>query len=106
MIDRCPPFSYAAAMNKLLLLALLALAGCPKSAPEATAGPKACASSTDCPSGWVCLAKTCAHAAPGAIYTDTSNAVTPDKVKREVEQQLQAHDDKMDNLMKKAAEQP
>ncbi|MSP60841.1 MAG: hypothetical protein EXR72_10960 [Myxococcales bacterium] len=92
-------------MNKLLLALLLGLAGCPKSPSAEVAGPKECASNIDCPRGWVCLAKKCANATHGAIFTDTSNAVTPGKVKDEVEQQLKAHDDKMDNLMKKAAEQ-
>ena len=44
-----------------------------------------CESNEDCEQGEVCLANECASAASGAIYTDPSKAVTPDKVKRHVD---------------------
>ena len=44
-----------------------------------------CESNDDCEEGWACLDGACANAASGAIYTDTANAVTPDKMKGQVE---------------------
>lgn len=44
-----------------------------------------CEETADCEDGWVCLDGECANSASGAIYTDPANAVTPDKVKREIE---------------------
>lgn len=44
-----------------------------------------CEATSDCEAGEVCLDGACASTAPGAIYTDTENAVTPDKVKAEVD---------------------
>lgn len=71
-----------------LALALGASAlGCgkDKKVEPAEAEPLACESNQDCEAGWVCLDGECASAASGAIYTDPANAVTPDKVRGEIE---------------------
>ncbi len=83
------------------LIACLGMASGCRGKPPAEAGPKkarACNTSDDCETGWVCLANACADMRSKAIYTDTANAVTPDKVKRELEQKLRAHEKKLDNL--------
>jgi hypothetical protein len=70
-------------------------------APEEEAAP-ACETNADCAQGEVCLAKECASAAPGAIYTDPSSAVTPDKVKKEMEMINKAAEDRMNKMMEEA----
>ena len=56
-----------------------------KKAEPTEAEPLTCESNQDCEAGWVCLDGECASAASGAIYTDPANAVTPDKVRGEIE---------------------
>lgn len=74
-------------MHSLIALGLsfgiFALGACgdkKKAAEEETTEVSTCESNADCAQGEVCLAKECASAASGAIYTDPSNAVTPDKM--------------------------
>ena len=77
-------------MRCLLALALLAplgLGGCHKEPPP-PAEPKPCHSNDDCTAPQICLAYECTDPRPGAIYTDPGNAVTPDKVKKDVEEKL------------------
>ncbi len=47
---------------------------------------KPCASDSDCPQGWVCLANLCADTSHKAQVTGSSNRVTPEKVKAHVDQ--------------------
>ena len=53
--------------------------------PEATKKGPPCKSNADCNSGWFCLDGECASAKSKTVYTDPARAVTPDKVKRELE---------------------
>jgi hypothetical protein len=73
-----------------LLLVLTALVACRRgtssSAPDASL---ACSSKDDCPTAWVCLAGRCADPSTAAWVEHPSNAVTPQKVKEDVEQKLQ-----------------
>ena len=67
-------------------LCLLLAHGCSsKKEAEEQEQATSCESSSDCEAGQVCLDGACASAAPGAVYTDTDTAVTPDKVKSEVD---------------------
>lgn len=77
-----------AGMRPILVsaLCLLFAQGCSdkKKAP-AEEQAASCEATSDCEAGQICLDGACASTAPGAIYTDTDNAVTPDKVKSEVD---------------------
>lgn len=93
------------------LAAWAALSGCrdrrpsepgAEAAPASTSGPASCASDTDCPEKWICLASRCANPGPAAIYTDPSVAVTPDKVEGEVEQVGQRHEQDIDEQVEAA----
>ncbi len=72
-----------------MIAMLLLSAGCGDSKKSENASPAeeqlVCEGNDDCEEGWVCLDGECANAASGAIYTDPSNAVTPDKVKAQVD---------------------
>jgi hypothetical protein len=72
--------------------------------PGAVTAPAAasCASDSDCPEKWVCLASRCANPSSSAIYTDPSRAVTPDKVEREMEQVGQQHEQDIDRQVEAA----
>jgi hypothetical protein len=61
--------------------------GCDKDKKAKESDPELllCEANEDCEEGWVCLAGECANAASGAIYTDPANAVTPDKVRGQIE---------------------
>jgi hypothetical protein len=88
-----------------LSLAVLSLAaGCSDKKKSAEEEPKsaACESNADCGQGEVCLAKECAKAAPGAIYTDPQNAVTPDKVKEHMEMINKAAEERMEKALEGA----
>lgn len=96
---------YALARHVVLALSLLAGAGCGKTKPEpaASAGPVACQSNDDCAkvkAGMVCLARQCADRSTRALYDDNpSNAVTPEKVQREVEQRQADHEQQVDRAL-------
>jgi hypothetical protein len=45
-----------------------------------------CEDNSDCEQGWVCLAGECSNAGSGAVYSDTKHAVTPDKVRKHLDQ--------------------
>ena len=82
----------------LLAFAIAACGGKSDSGPEKEKA-KACEQSDDCPEGQVCLARKCAKTSEGAVYTDPGNAVTPTKVKQEVERQDQLNRDRVDKAM-------
>jgi len=84
------------------LAVLLSVCGCKGkkgSSEDAPAPVTRCASDTDCSAGWVCLDGKCADPGTGAIYGDPANAVTPDKVKRELEQTGQEHERDLDRSL-------
>jgi len=56
-----------------------------------------CRSNAQCANGWACLDNKCVDPSSAALYTHPSNAVTPDKVKREVEHQVQVHQQQLDD---------
>lgn len=72
--------------------------------PAAGATTLACQATADCPSGWVCMAQRCTDPRSKAIYTDPANAVTPGKVRKEVEQQLE-HREQVEEKTVKSLEQ-
>ncbi len=81
------------------LLCLATLASCSgKKKPAADQAEQAsrCEDNSDCEESEVCLDGACASTAPGAIYSDPQNAVTPDKVKAEVERINKAAEDRAD----------
>lgn len=89
----------------LVVLVLVSLASCKgdqKKKAKPGAQPARCSQDADCDSGWVCLAGACTDPSAGAIYTDPSNAVTPDKVKQHVEDTAAQHGKDIDQ----ALEQP
>lgn len=59
-----------------------------------------CESNSDCEAGMVCLAGECASAKGTDIYTNTKSAVTPDKVKRHMEQVNENAQKRADELLK------
>lgn len=65
-------------------------------AEQAPAAAVSCAGNSDCPETWICLAGKCTNPSEGAIYSDPSNAITPDKVEREMEQLGQQRDQDID----------
>jgi hypothetical protein len=85
---------------RTLLLALLLVCACGKSKPSA-APPERCEADRDCPEGWRCLAEKCANPAAGAIYTDPGHAVTPDKVRDQVQKTSDEHEKNVDDTVKK-----
>ena len=48
------------------------------------------------------MAKVCASAAPGAIYTDPSSAVTPDRVKAQMDMVNKAAEELVDKILEEA----
>ena len=80
--------------------ATLVAAGCPRDKVRGTPAPKVCASSRDCDDGWVCLSGQCADTRKSAAFTHPEQQVTPDKVRREVEQQQEQHMRRIDDQMK------
>jgi hypothetical protein len=87
----------------LVLAVLLAVSGCRSKgrASEDDRLPSAthCASDSDCAGGWTCLGGECADPRPGAIVSDPASAVTPDKVRRELEQAGQKHENDIDRSL-------
>ena len=93
-------------LSLILLLALAAaVPACGKSkkpaeqAEEGDESARVCESNDDCEAGWVCLDGECANSASGAIYTDPGNAVTPDKVRGEVERIQQQAQERADKIL-------
>jgi hypothetical protein len=82
------------------LLSLSALASLPAGCKGKTppSAPKSCQKDTDCPDPLICLAGACADPRESAIYTNPSQAVTPQKVKQQVEQTNQQIEDKLDKI--------
>jgi hypothetical protein len=75
----------------LSLLVLGLLPACNDKPSGAAAQPESCESDSDCKDGWTCLAQACADPRSGGIYSDPTTAVTPDKVKKEIELRTQQH---------------
>jgi hypothetical protein len=65
-------------------------------AQQAPAAPASCADRSDCPETWICLAGKCTNPSEAAIYSDPANAITPDKVEREMEQIGQQRDQEIE----------
>jgi hypothetical protein len=84
-------------------LVVVAACGRSKAAPPVEP-PDSCKVDKDCPEGWHCLGAKCANPASGAIYTDPAHAVTPEKVKDQVEKVNAQHEENVDDKMKKAEE--
>jgi hypothetical protein len=97
-------------MRRLSLLVLclgvltFGLLGCSDKKKPAAEEPEVatCETNADCAQGEVCLANECASAAPGAIYTNPSTAVTPAKVKSHVEQVNEKAQKRADDLLEAA----
>jgi hypothetical protein len=83
---------------KVVLVALACIAAC-NGKPKATKDPKSCRSNEECSPGWVCLAYECADPRAKAIYTAPSNAVTPDKVRRQLEETQKQREAKTDQVL-------
>ncbi len=82
-----------------LVLCLPACRDSTQSAPgpaEQAPSPVSCSGNADCAENWICLAGKCTNPSEGAIYSDPSNAITPDKVEREMEQIGQQRDQDID----------
>ncbi len=58
-----------------------------------------CEETADCESGMVCLAGKCASTSGSAIYTDPANAITPKKVKAEVEAIQNRRQERADKIL-------
>ncbi len=84
-----------------LCVSLFAACG-DKKKGEQEAQAASCESNSDCAQGEVCLAKECAKASPGAIYTDPENAVTPEKVKDHMDMINKAAEERVDAILKEA----
>ena len=91
----------------LVTIAFLAgFAGCKGKATESS-GPAtdpaeaevACTTDDDCDGTLTCMGGACVDTSSKAIYTDPSNAVTPDKVQREVQQRTQQAVDRADEAL-------
>lgn len=84
----------------------LCLASCGKNDKEADPQEEAevssCESTADCDDGMVCLAGECASTSGSALYTDPASAVTPDKVRKEIEaigaKRQKRHDELLEGL--------
>jgi hypothetical protein len=85
----------------LVSLSFLCIA-CEKPGAEAA---RPCRKSSDCDDGWVCLARVCADPRGSAIYTDPAHAVTPDKVRDEVEQAGERRAEDLEDRIERAAEE-
>ncbi len=88
----------------LLLGAALVMVACGKDKPSPTPPAEeteslACDSNSDCERGWACLDGECANTAAGAIYTDPSSAVTPAKVKSEIERIQENSQKRADDIL-------
>jgi hypothetical protein len=87
-----PPSWSRARLVWWVLAATLAAAGCPGAKPaSAPAVAKACTSNQDCDNGWACLAGRCYDTRKSAVFTHPEQAVTPDRVRQEVEHQQELH---------------
>ena len=77
------------------MVALICAVGCRKTRPPAAEpGPTPCRVNEDCAGGWVCLQERCADPSEKGLYTHPADSVTPEKVKKEVEDTLQREHDK------------
>lgn len=81
----------------LLALALLLAAAC--SGKTERQQPIACTEDKDCPKGWVCLGEECADPSTKAVYTAPETAVTPAKVRDDVEQTSDRSRERVDQAM-------
>jgi hypothetical protein len=85
-------------------LAVALLGACGKSKPPAET--RSCRSAADCDEGWLCLASKRADPRGSAVYTDPKHAVTPDKVRDEVEQKVDDHEDDIEDRVDRAETEP
>jgi len=94
-------------LASLLLVLVVSSLACGKKKPAAEnqKPPETCAEDKDCPQGWKCLAQKCANPAAGAVYTDPGHAVTPDKVRDQVQETNEQHEQNVDNAVKKAEQE-
>ena len=58
-----------------------------------------CQTNSDCEGNLQCLGNECVDTSSKAIYSNPSNAVTPEKVKREVELRQRAHTEQVDKSL-------
>jgi len=67
---------------------------------EEPQAPVACSTDDDCTGGLTCLGGECTDTSAKALYDkDSTNAVTPDKVQREVQQRSQQHVDRANDAL-------
>ncbi len=91
-------------LNRIALgIPLLVLVACSSNKgnsdePEESA-PMSCESTEDCDDNMVCLAGECASTRSTDIYTDPANAVTPQKVKAEIEAIQNTQQKRRDELL-------
>jgi hypothetical protein len=75
----------------------LVLAGaCGKSAPAGKPIPERCEADGECPERWRCLAHKCTDPSLGAHFTDPEHALTPERMKQQVDQTNEAHEKDVD----------
>ena len=95
--------SLSASALALSLVLCTGLGACGKDKKDSNAVDEneatVCESSDDCESGWVCLDGECASAGSGAIYADPASAVTPDKVKNEVDRINEKSQQRADEIL-------
>ena len=88
--------------SMLLVLAMLFAVGCGDDKKKAAPQPTSCTSNEDCLRDWLCMDEACVDPDSKAIYTDPQNAVTPEKVKRELQrigdERQKKHDQLLDGL--------
>lgn len=83
-----------------LALSTAACGGDKKPAEAAAEAPATCSSNADCDDGLTCLGGECTDTSAKALYDgDSTNAVTPEKVQREVEQRSQQHVDRANDAL-------
>jgi hypothetical protein len=84
-------------MRRTILL-LLFLGACTKK-PAPPHAPAMCKENGDCDAPLVCLSGTCTDPRSSAFFLDPKSAVTPDKVKRQVEGIQDQHDKKLEKVI-------
>jgi hypothetical protein len=71
---------------------------------EAMEGEPECEVDSDCSPTYVCLGGECTSTSHGSFYSNPRRAVSPGKVKREVEKRLQNSQDRRDDRLKQLGE--
>ncbi len=82
-----------------MTLAILACGGDKKADTSGDEKTVECESNADCEDGLVCLDSECADPSVKAHFTDPSRAVTPQKVKREVDKRTEEHRKRIDKSL-------